>query len=59
MERLRLPDNVTEREAEFLLEAFARVKAGSFGRLTISVSDSRIVDIEVTERVDHNRLRRL
>lgn len=47
------------REAEVLLGALARVKAGRFGRLVITVSDGRIVDVEVVEKIDRDRLRSL
>jgi len=42
-----------------LLDALARLKKHRFGRLTIIVSDGRIVDVEVSEKIDHDRLRSL
>jgi hypothetical protein len=45
---------VGEREAELLLGALARVKAGRFGRLVVTVSDGRVVDVEVVEKIDRD-----
>jgi len=42
-----------------LLDALARVKEGRFGRLTLTISDGRVVDVEVVEKVDHDLLRGL
>lgn len=42
-----------------MLDIFARLKERRFGRLTLTVSDGRIVDVEVVEKIDHDRLRRL
>jgi len=54
-----LPDGVGKREAELLLNALARVKARRFGRIVVTVSDARVVDVEVIEKIDHDVLRRL
>lgn len=54
-----LPDGVGEREAELLLGALARVKARRFGRLVVTVSDARVVDVEVIEKIDRDVLRAL
>jgi hypothetical protein len=54
-----LPLGVSDREAKLLLEAFARLKVHGFGRLTVLVSDGRVVDVEVSEKVDHGLLRNL
>jgi hypothetical protein len=42
-----------------LLDALARVKERRFGRLTLTISDGRVVDVEVVEKVDHDLLRGL
>ena len=42
-----------------LLDALARLKKHRFGRLTIMVSDGRVVDVEVSEKIDHGLLRSL
>lgn len=52
-----LPEGITVREAQFLLETLSRVKAKRFGRLVVTVSDGRVVDIEVIEKVDRNVLK--
>ena len=54
-----LPPGVSDREATLLLGAFARLKKHGFGRLTVIVSDGRVVDVEVSEKVDHGFLRSL
>lgn len=54
-----LPDTITACEARFLLEAFSRVKARRYGRLVVVVSDGRVVDVEVVEKVDRNALKTL
>ena len=54
-----LAPGVRDREAQLLLEVFARLKKHGFGRLTVVVSDGRVVDVEVSERVDHRLLRSL
>jgi hypothetical protein len=56
---LVIPSGVTEREATLLLGALARVKARRFGRLVVAVSDARVVDVEVIEKVDRDVLRAL
>lgn len=52
-----LPEGITVREAQFLLETLFRVKAKRFGRLVVTVSDGRVVDVEVTEKIERNVLR--
>jgi hypothetical protein len=52
-----LPEGVTVREAQFLLEVLSRVKAKKFGRFVVMVSDGRIVDMEVTEKIDRAMLK--
>lgn len=47
-----LPEGVTAREARFLLEVFSRVRAKRFGRLAVTVSDGRVVDVEISEKID-------
>ena len=54
-----LAPGVSDREATLLLETFARLKKHGFGRLTVVVSDGRVVDVEVSEKVDHGLLRSL
>ncbi len=54
-----LPPGVTEREATLLLGALARVKTQRFGRVIVSISDARVVDVEVVEKVDRDVLRAL
>lgn len=58
-ENIALPEGVHRREALLLLTAFRRVKKGRFGRLVVTVSDARVVDIEVTEKVDRDDLKTL
>ena len=50
---------VSDREAALLLEVLVRLKKHGFGRLTVVVSDGRVVDVEVCEKVDHGLLRSL
>ena len=40
-----LAPGVSDREAQLLLEMFARLKKHGFGRLTVLVSDGRMVDV--------------
>lgn len=54
-----LAPGVSDREATLPLEIFARLKKHGFGRLTVVVSDGRVVDVEVSEKVDHGLLRSL
>lgn len=56
---LSLPRGITEREAMLLLEAFARLKGRRFGRLSVTISEGRMVDVELVEKMDHDVLRRL
>ncbi|MBI4607478.1 MAG: DUF2292 domain-containing protein [Candidatus Rokubacteria bacterium] len=44
------------REALFLLGALARVKERKFGRLAVTVSDGRVVDVELTEKIERKVL---
>jgi hypothetical protein len=53
-----LPHGVSDREARLLLDALARLKEHRFGRLTVMVSDGRVVDVEVSEKIDHDLLRK-
>ncbi len=52
----RLPEGMTAKEAAFLLEVFARLKEKRSGRLEVTVSDGRVVDIELVERLDRKSL---
>ena len=54
-----LAPGVSDREAQLLLGMFARLKKHGFGRLTVLVSDGRMVDVEISEKVDHRLLRSL
>ena len=54
-----LPKGITEREALFLLRALVRVKERRFGRLVMSVSEGRVVEVEVTEKVERKLLQTL
>jgi len=54
-----VPHGVSDREAILLLDALARLKERRFGRLTLTVSDGRVVDVEVIEKIDHDLLKRL
>ena len=54
-----LPHGIAEREAALLLGALARVKARRFGRVIVTISDARIVDVEVIEKMDRGALRAL
>ena len=56
---MELPHGLREREAMLLLDALARLKERRFGRLTLTISDGRVVDVEVIEKIDHDLLRRL
>lgn len=49
-----VPEGVTAREAKFLLELFSRVKAKRFGRLAMVVSEGRVVDVEIVEKIDRS-----
>jgi hypothetical protein len=54
-----LPGGITAGEALFLLRALARLKERKFGRLVMSVSDGRIVDVELIEKIDRKLLQSL
>lgn len=54
-----LPHGVSDREAMLLLDVLARLKERRFGRLTLTVSDGRVVDVEVIEKINHDLLRGL
>lgn len=49
-----LPEGVAVLEARLLLEVFSRLKSKRFGRLTVTVSDGRVVDIEIVEKMDRD-----
>jgi predicted NBD/HSP70 family sugar kinase len=46
-------------DPQVLLEALARVKKSGLGRLVVSVSDGRIVEIELVEKVNRTLLEAL
>ena len=52
-----VPMRVSDREAMLLLDALARLKEHRFGRLTITVSEGRVVDVEVSEKIDRDLLK--
>jgi hypothetical protein len=52
----RLPRGLSAKEAVFLLGVFARLKEKGSGRLEVTVSDGRIVDIQLVERLDRTAL---
>lgn len=52
-----LPAGLTVAEAAFLLGIFARLKEKRFGQLDVTVSDGRLVGVEVIEKMDRNLLR--
>lgn len=54
-----IPEGITAREARYLLEILSRLKAKRFGRVTVTVSDGRLVDVELVEKVDRNVLKAL
>ncbi len=54
-----LPSGITAEEALFLLRALARLKERRFGRLVMSVGDGRVVDVELTEKIDRKLLQTL
>ena len=54
-----LASGISDREATLLLEVLLRLKKHGFGRVTVVVSDGRVVDVEVCEKVDHGLLRSL
>ncbi len=52
-----LPRGITAGEAGLVLGVLARLKERRFGRLAVSVSDGRVVDIEVVEKIDRSLFR--
>ena len=54
-----LPHGVSDGEAMLLLDVLARLKERRFGRLTVTIGDGKVVDVEVVEKLDHDVLRRL
>lgn len=54
-----LPSGIIAEEALLLLRALARLKERKFGRLVMSVSDGRVVDVELTEKIDRKLLQTL
>jgi hypothetical protein len=54
-----VPQGLSPREAGFVLRMFTRLKERRFGRLTFTLSDARLVDVELVERVDREILRHL
>ncbi len=54
-----VPGGISDQEAMLLLDALARLKQHRFGRLTVTVSDGRVVDVEVSEKIHHDVLKRV
>jgi hypothetical protein len=54
--RRSLPAGMSGAEAELILDIVARVKARRFGRLVVVVSDGRLVDVEIVEKMDRRML---
>lgn len=52
----RPPKGITAKEAVFLLGVFARLKEKRSGRLEVTVSDGRVVDVELVETLDQKSL---
>jgi hypothetical protein len=52
-----IPAGVGVGEAQLLLDLFAQLRTRRFGRLEVTVSDGRLMDIELVERVDRRLLR--
>ncbi len=49
---LALPEGVTESEAMFLLDLFARLKEKRFGRVEVTMREGSVTNIELVEKVD-------
>lgn len=45
----RLPKGLSAKEAVFLLEMLSRLKEKPSGRLEVTVSDGRLVDVQLVE----------
>jgi hypothetical protein len=58
VDTVALPQGLSYLEAQFVLERLRRLKDRRFGRLVIAVSDGRVVDLEVIEKVDREILNR-
>jgi hypothetical protein len=54
-----MPPGLSVDEATFLLDVFVRLKARRFGRLEVTVSDGRLMDVELVERLDRKLFRRV
>jgi hypothetical protein len=52
-----LPRGISDREGAISLDALACLKEHRFGRLSAIVSDGKIGDVDVSEKIDHDRLR--
>src|SRR5262249_19023575 len=50
---------ISDREGTLLHGALARLKEHRFGQLTVIASDGRVVDVEVSEKIDPDLLRSL
>jgi hypothetical protein len=49
---LGLPRSVSEREAAFLLDVFARLKEKRFGRVEVTLEAGNVTDVKLVEKVD-------
>ncbi len=55
--RSPVPPGMGISEATLLLDLLAQLKARRFGRLAVTVSDGRLMDIELAERLDRKLFR--
>lgn len=53
-----VPAGIGIGEAKLLLQLFAQLKARRFGRLEVTVSDGRVTDVQLVEKLDRELLRR-
>jgi hypothetical protein len=58
VDAVAVPQGLSYLEAQFVLDRLRRLKDRRFGRLVIAVSDGRVVDVEVIEKVDREILNR-
>jgi hypothetical protein len=57
--RIVVPRGLSLREAALILDVFAGLKIRRFGRIELTVSDGRLMDVEVVERLDRKLFRAL
>jgi hypothetical protein len=51
-----LPGGIGTSEASLILHLYAELKLRRFRRLEVTVSDGRVVDVELTETIDRSFL---